>query len=304
MLGRLKKWKSAEGTTDRPDGRNIQGRPQTFESAMEAVPLGSGPELRDLAAEERLQTPGEPRKILVVAQGEAFDADEIDYTVNLAERLGYDIVALNVGTPPPRSARFYQALGKPWREAFTKRAAAAASRFQAQAAAKGVKCRQLVKFGDFNKAVEELNHEVKRIEFVITEPQINKQEVTAQVTLPVFSLRRYQGYQGGKVMAKDLRKKKMTYLRYTIGLGAVSAALYAAVFTNSATVTTYFTKGGAYAILPVATAFLFSFVHGAFASNFWSALGIEASRTATQPRPAARRPVRRERPRPRPELRA
>lgn len=304
MLGRLKKWKSAKSTIVRPDGRNIRGRPQTFESALEAVPLGSGPELHDLAAEEKLRIPGEPRKILVVAQGEAFDPDEIDYTVNLAERLGYDIIALNVGTPPPRSSRFYQVLGKPWREAFVKRASAAAARFQAQAAKKGVRCRQMVKFGDLNKAVEELNQEVKRIEFMITEPQFNKQEVTAQVTLPVFSLRRYQGYQGGKVMAKDLRKKKMTYLRYTIGFGALSAVLYAAVFTNVSTVTTYFTKGGLYAALPVTTALIFSFVHGAFASNFWSALGIEASRKATQPRPAARRPVRRERPRPRAELRA
>jgi hypothetical protein len=31
-----------------------------------------------------------------------------------------------------------------------------------------------------------------------------------------------------------------------------------------------------YAALPVATVFFFSFAHGAFASNLWSLLGIEA----------------------------
>jgi len=31
-----------------------------------------------------------------------------------------------------------------------------------------------------------------------------------------------------------------------------------------------------YALLPILTAFLFSFIHGAFASNLWSFLGIEA----------------------------
>ncbi|MFP3867896.1 MAG: hypothetical protein ACLFUU_07015 [Desulfobacteraceae bacterium] len=304
MLWRLKKWRSGEGTTDRPDGLNSQSLPPASGAAMEAVPLRGGPELLDLAAVEKPRMQGEPRKILLVAKGETFDPEEVDYTVNLAARLGCNIIALSVGTPPARSTGFYKALGRSWRESFKKRAVAAAAALQAKAAAQGVQCSQIVKFGDLNQAVEEVNHEVKRIEFVITEPKITKQEVTAQVTLPVFSLRRYQGYQGGKVMARDVRKRRMSYLRYTVAFGALSAVLYAAVFTNSTTVTTYFTMGGLYAALPVATAMIFSFVHGAFASNFWSVLGIEASRKATQPRPAARRPVRRERPRPRLELRA
>jgi hypothetical protein len=37
-------------------------------------------------------------------------------------------------------------------------------------------------------------------------------------------------------------------------------------------------RGGLYAVVPVATVFLFSYVHGSFAGNFWSALGIEASK--------------------------
>ncbi|MBW1917331.1 MAG: hypothetical protein JRI57_04825 [Deltaproteobacteria bacterium] len=297
MLWRLRKWKAGKSPTPGPEDRNNHSLPQAFGSAMEVVPLGGGPELYDLAAEEKPLIPGEPRKILLVAHGETFDPEEIDYTVSLAARLGCNLVALNVGTPPRRSARFYPALGKSWQDSFKKRATAAAARLQAKAAEQGVQCRQMVKFGDLNQAVEEVNHEVKRIEFVITEPKITKQEVTAQVTLPVFSLRRYQGYQGGRIMAKDLRKKRRYYLRNTIVLGAASVALYAAVFLNEGTVTTYFTMGGLYAGLPVATALIFSFVHGSFTSNFLSALGIEPSAKSVQPRPAARRPVRRERPR-------
>ena len=36
---------------------------------------------------------------------------------------------------------------------------------------------------------------------------------------------------------------------------------------------------GMYALLPIATAFLFSFVHGSFTSNFWTAFGIEAAKS-------------------------
>ena len=84
-------------------------------------------------------------------------------------------------------------------------------------------------------------------------------------------------------------------------LGVASAALYAAVFTNTAAVMKYFTKGGVYAALPIATVFVFSFVHGSFASNLWSLLGIEAAKK-TQSRVAAKRPAARKRPRPQIQL--
>jgi len=62
----------------------------------------------------------------------------------------------------------------------------------------------------------------------------------------------------------------------TIICGCISAGLYAAYFSHSTLLTPLYARGGAYAVLPIATAFLFSFAHGAFASNFWLLLGIEA----------------------------
>ena len=84
----------------------------------------------------------------------------------------------------------------------------------------------------------------------------------------------------------------------TIGLGLASAALYAAVFTNSGMVMEYFTKGGIFTALPIFTVFAFSFVYGPFTSNLWSLLGIEATKKV-QPRVAPARPAQRKRPRPR-----
>ena len=86
-------------------------------------------------------------------------------------------------------------------------------------------------------------------------------------------------------------------IRRTIGLGLGSAALYAAVFTNSGIVMKYFTKGGIFAALPIVTVFAFSFVYGPFTSNLWSLLGIEATKKV-QPRVAPKRPAPRKRPRP------
>jgi len=106
------------------------------------------------------------------------------------------------------------------------------------------------------------------------------------------------------VVTKLAQQKRMKALKATVIFGLFTAALYAAVFLNSGLVMKYFTKGGMYALLPVGTAFLFSFVHGAFTGNFWSALGIEASKKTTRVELPATQPAKRVRPRPRLSLRA
>jgi hypothetical protein len=105
-------------------------------------------------------------------------------------------------------------------------------------------------------------------------------------------------------VSKLAQQKRMKALKGTVIFGLATAALYAGIFLNTGAVMKYFTKGGIYALLPVGTAFLFSFVHGAFTGNFWSALGIEASKKVTRVEQPATQPAKRVRPRPRLTLRA
>lgn len=106
-------------------------------------------------------------------------------------------------------------------------------------------------------------------------------------------------------MAQSFGKSTKKPVGRMILYGAVSVALYAAVLTHQGIITTYFTRGALYATLPIATAFLFSFVHGGFTNYFWSVLGIEARKSAVvRQRPEAERTERRERPQPHPRVRA
>ena len=105
-------------------------------------------------------------------------------------------------------------------------------------------------------------------------------------------------------MAQDYGKPKKKPFSKMILYGAVSVSLYALVLAYQGLITAYFTRGALYATLPIATAFLFSFVHGGFTSYFWSVLGIEAKKRALRPAPEVERPERRERPQPQPRLRA
>ena len=60
--------------------------------------------------------------------------------------------------------------------------------------------------------------------------------------------------------------------------GALSLSGYFALLTHQGWVSEEYTMGGWHAAYPVVTAIMFSFIHGAFASNLLSVLGIEAKK--------------------------
>jgi drug/metabolite transporter superfamily protein YnfA len=75
--------------------------------------------------------------------------------------------------------------------------------------------------------------------------------------------------------ASSVKKKPVVKM---LVMGALSLALYAALLTHQDLVNSTFGRGGWYAVLLIVTAFVFSFVHGAFTGDFWTVLGIEAAK--------------------------
>ena len=71
--------------------------------------------------------------------------------------------------------------------------------------------------------------------------------------------------------------KSKPYLK-TIIFGTISLSAYYMLFTNEKLVTEIFTMVGWRWVYPVGAAFFFSFIHGAFASNLLSSLGLEAKK--------------------------
>lgn len=206
----------------------------------------------------------EGRKILVVGEEGLFSESLIDYAVQVAKRLNYDILALNI-------------IPKDLDNISDKSEKNINKLFKVKAASGGVDYNFLLRSGDVGAIVEKIIHEIKRIGFVITGSDESKEKIAAKVTIPVFSVFSNKNIKGGKKMAKEINKKKP--VGKTLGYGAITVAFYAAVFTNADTVTNYFSRGGWYAALPILTVFAFSFAHGAFASNLWSLMGIEAAHT-------------------------
>lgn len=76
-------------------------------------------------------------------------------------------------------------------------------------------------------------------------------------------------------MASGSKKKPVGKL-IIYGIGSV--ILYWLLLTNQDLIKQYFSRGGIYALLPIATAFVVSFIHGNFTSYFWTVLGVEAKK--------------------------
>lgn len=73
------------------------------------------------------------------------------------------------------------------------------------------------------------------------------------------------------------KPKKKPYGKMLLA-GIISAVLYTALLLNQDIINSSFVRGGVYAVLPIATALVFSFFHGSFTGHFWTVMGIEAAK--------------------------
>jgi len=228
------------------------------------------------------QTPGparetEPSYIMAVTRNGHMSEHVMDYAASVAQRLGYAILAVHVDTLPlfnrGRRSRLFAAGMQE-----------SAAQLTAKAQRRGVAVEHLGASGKIGDAVGRLCRGKKHIEFVVIDKGIRQEAVARSTSVPVYTVQqgvlsktfsRTSNPQG--VFAMSITSKKQFLLRCAI-FGTLTSALYAAVFSCQDLVMTYFNKGGAYALLPVATVFAVSYFHGNFTSSFWSALGIEASR--------------------------
>ncbi len=88
-----------------------------------------------------------------------------------------------------------------------------------------------------------------------------------------------------------IQSRRLAAKKRAAVFGVLSVGLYAAVFAFSQPFLQLCAKGGLYNVITVSTVFLFSYIHGSFASNVWTALGIEASSSATKKATKQTRPT-------------
>ncbi|MFV0436318.1 MAG: hypothetical protein ACK5PS_02845 [Desulfopila sp.] len=234
-------------------------------------------------------TPDEPRSrgcILLVTTRHSPTPTGMGYVVNLADRLGSKIIMVSVN-PRPFSVSAATAARRQSQDTATE-----IDTFRHRAQARGIDFEYIEEEGKISKIVNRLCHIVRRVEFVVIDQGIEMEEVAAGSSVPVFGVHGSTGepmrparshqkrtfFQGESSMKTVTRK---AYIAKSFIFGVMTAALYSVVFAYSKEIMHYWTMGGVYCLLPVATVFVFSYAHGSFTGNFWSALGIEGSKASS-----------------------
>ena len=188
MLQKLKKKilkkKTADDNEVAVESRKGETLREKIESYTEAVTFAEAG-LQEQAQEIMRAELAEAAKVLVVGYEDTFSKPLVDYAVGFAERMGYEIVALNIShvrTESTTIGPFCDMLC----EQFNNKCEEGIKTLCTLCEEKGIPFTHLVKFGEVDECIKEAHEEMRRVEFVITEPESCPEE--GRVAIPVFCM--------------------------------------------------------------------------------------------------------------------
>jgi len=189
MLKRItRKWRKKNRDEEQVKARKKSTLRESVDSHLEAITYAEAGE-HALARETLAQLEAQRRKILVVGGEGRFSQPVIEYAVSFAERMGYEIVALNVLPVPAKSPKL-----APYCDDLAKEFEVACRESEGQFAQicreKNIPFTHVVRAGDVEECIEEIHSEFRRIEFVISEPDLDPNAVPEgeNVVVPVYAL--------------------------------------------------------------------------------------------------------------------
>jgi hypothetical protein len=109
------------------------------------------------------------RRILVVGRESVFSKEIIDYAIEMAQRLTYEIIALNTAPLSCDTFRLFSSSRNQICEDFEEISKKNIIAFQEKAEKKGIPFKHVVKFSDSYEVLKEIKVEIGEFEFVVSE---------------------------------------------------------------------------------------------------------------------------------------
>jgi len=117
---------------------------------------------------ETKQQDERPGKLLVIGSGSEFKQDIVEYAIEMAQRMSYEILALNTAPLKDESFTLFSASQNKNCQEFKKLSTNNIESFCKQAQKKTVPFEHVIKFSETDTAIEEIIKEYGTIEFVIS----------------------------------------------------------------------------------------------------------------------------------------
>ncbi len=142
-----------------------------YQEAISFAQAGAANEALEALQVKQASPDQESSKLLVLAQGDHFPADTREYALEMAQRLGYEVLALNTAPVKKEAWRFFNLEGKKLRQEFKAASLENFSVFQQEAEEREIPITHYVKFMDKEEALQELRQEVKDLDFIISDAE-------------------------------------------------------------------------------------------------------------------------------------
>ncbi|MFP4532466.1 MAG: universal stress protein [Desulfobacterales bacterium] len=157
----------------KPFFKRLITKTRSFRNKMdeyqESITFAEAGESGPAAASETEQPEETPGLLLVIGNGNTFSRRIIDYALEMAQRMSYEILALNVAPLPEEAARLFAPSTSKIQE-FEEKSRENVKSFETAAREMGIPLTHAVKFGETDAVIQEVDKEYGPVEFVVSEP--------------------------------------------------------------------------------------------------------------------------------------
>jgi hypothetical protein len=145
-----------------------------YQEAITFAEAGVSDYAMETMAEQREEQ--EPTRLLVMGRESTFSKEIIDYAIDMAQRMSYEILALNTAPLSCETFKLFSSSRNQVCEEFKSMSEQSAGLFQEAAAEKGIPFDHVVMFSEPEEALESINREHKDIAFVVSESVEDREE--------------------------------------------------------------------------------------------------------------------------------
>lgn len=187
----LKKIKAKFRKASEAEGVDVKKKStlrESIESTTEAIAFAEAG-LHEEAKKISDEAQAVSKKILVVSPNEGFSKKVMDYALGFADRMGYEIVAMNVLDMPHQGTEPVAPYCSIIEERFKSASQESVKDFYREAQLKNIPFEHIVKVGDLDQCIKEAVRELKRVEFVISEPEaLPEVAKDDEYVIPVYAI--------------------------------------------------------------------------------------------------------------------
>ncbi|MFC1815228.1 hypothetical protein ACFL0M_04640 [Thermodesulfobacteriota bacterium] len=147
--------------------QNLSGKTDQYQEAVTVVAAE-----QPTSAQESLQTAPAaetPQKMVVVGRESVFSQEIIDYALEMAERMSYEIIALNTAPLSCETFKLFSSSRDKICEDFEGLSQKNVKAFQGAAEKRGLSFTHIVNFNESYEALKEIRAEIGEFEFVVSE---------------------------------------------------------------------------------------------------------------------------------------